>query len=136
MPCPAADVDRSKALLKLVSNLFDKWELTGAERHDLLSPDDELEDRVGWLLSIHKALRLLYPQNPEICYSWVKRRNQLFDNQAPLQIMQQSGIPGMKAMAFHLDSRIFDCGSGKPREGWEKAFKVMHAAGEDELLLL
>jgi hypothetical protein len=135
MPCQAADIDRSKALLKLVSNLFDKWELTEAERRDLLGPDDELEDRAGWLLSIHKALRLLYPENPEICYSWVKRRNQVFDNQTPLQIMLQSGIPGMKAVAFHLDSRIFDSGSGKPCEGWEKAFKAMHAAGNDELLL-
>ena len=101
----------------LASNLFEKWELTEAERHDLLGPDDELEYRIGWLLSIHKALRLLYPQNPEICYSWVKRRNQAFENQTPLQIMLQSGIPGMKAVALHLDSRIFDCGSGKPREG-------------------
>jgi len=134
MPCPATDLNRSKALLKLVSNLFGEWEMTEAERHDLLGPDDELEDRVGWLLSIHKALRLLYPENPEICYSWVKRRNQVFDNQAPLQIMLQSGIPGMKAVAFHLDSWIFNCGSGKPRGGWEKAFKAMHTVGEDELL--
>ena len=134
MPCPATDLNRSKALLKLAINLFGKWELTEAERHDLLGPDDELEDRAGWLLSIHKALRLLYPENPEICYSWVKRRNQLFDNQTPLQVMLQSGIPGMKAVVLHLDSRIFDSGSGKPREGWEKSFKAMHAAGEDELL--
>lgn len=135
MPCQATDLDRSKALLKLASNLFAKWELTEAERHDLLGPDDELEYRIGWLLSIHKALRLLYTANPEICYSWVKRRNQIFKNQTPLQIMLQSGILGMQAVAFHLDSRIFDSGSGKPREGWEKAFKAMHAVGDDELLL-
>lgn len=121
-------------LEKLANNLFDKWGLSETERLDLLGSSDDTEDRIGWLFSIHKALRLLYPYNPEICYSWVKRCNRAFDNQIPLQIMLQAGIPGMKAVSHYLDSQIFDCGSDEPRKDWDKAFETMHAAGDDAVL--
>ena len=32
---------------------------------DALPEGRDTLDRVGWLLAIHKVLRLLYPQNPE-----------------------------------------------------------------------
>jgi len=136
MPEHTSRSDQENDLRTLANNLFDKWQLSDAERHDLLGFGDDFEDRIGWLLAIHKALRLLYPQNPEICYSWVKMRNRAFDDQAPLQIMQKEGLQGIKAVARHLDSWLFDCdcGSDKPRKDWDKAFEAMHAAGDDALL--
>ena len=46
------------------------------------------------LLSIHKALRLLYPRNEEMRYSRISRRNATFGNLTPLAVMKEQGIIG------------------------------------------
>jgi hypothetical protein len=113
----------AEGLTKLITNLFDRWNLTGEEQLELLglsaksrsllsayrkggknipSNRDTIE-RVTWLLSIHKALRLLYPRNPEIRYTWVKRRNMALNNLTPLEIMRQGGILGLTIISRHLD---------------------------------
>ena len=51
--------------------------LTKYRKGEPLPLSRDVQDRVGWLLSIHKALRLLYPQNEGLRYSWVSRRNSL-----------------------------------------------------------
>lgn len=57
-----------------------------------ITPD--LYNRVGYLLSIHKALQKLYPQNSELLYGWVKMRNTKLDGCTPLEVMikEDSGI--------------------------------------------
>ena len=110
------------ALAKMVMKLFSLWQLSTADQLELLglsvksramlskyAKGDALPeardtlDRVGWLMAIHKALRLLYPQNPEIRYSWVKRRNEAFDNLAPLDVMKEQGIIGIARVSRYLD---------------------------------
>lgn len=110
------------ALAKMVIKLFAHWDLSTSDQLELLGlstksrallakyargealPEgrDSL-DRVGWLLAIHKALRLLYPQNPEIRYSWVNRRNTAFGNLTPLTVMKEQGIIGLARVARYLD---------------------------------
>lgn len=110
------------ALAKMVIKLFNHWELSTADQLELLGlstksrgllakyakgealPEgrDSL-DRVGWLLAIHKALRLLYPHNPEIRYSWVNRRNTAFGNLTPLMVMKEQGIIGLARVSRYLD---------------------------------
>lgn len=82
--------DSRKTLATLAIRLFHLWNLSTADKLELLglSPESrsmlskyargealpstrDMNDRVGWLLAIHKALRLLYPRNEEIRYSWV-----------------------------------------------------------------
>ena len=60
-------------------------------------------DRIGWLLSIHKSLRLLYPRNENIRYSWVKRRNQILDSRTPLEVMKKQGLIGIARVSRYLD---------------------------------
>lgn len=110
------------ALAKMVMKLFGYWELSTADQLELLglsaksramlskyAKGDALPegrdtlDRVGWLLAIHKALRLLYPQNPEIRYSWVNRRNEAFNNLKPLDVMKEQGIIGLARVSRYLD---------------------------------
>ena len=113
----------AEGLTKLITNLFDKWNLSSEEQLDLLGlsansrsllsayrkrgktipGSRDAMERVAWLLSIHKALRLLYPRNPEIRYTWVKRRNLAFNNLTPLEIMRQGGILGLTLISRHLD---------------------------------
>lgn len=116
---PAARKTMAKALIKL----FDHWDIDTPTRLNLLglsensrallaqyrkgekglpSSRDAL-DRAGWLLAIHKALRLLFPYNQELRYSWVRRRNQAFDNHTPLEMMLERGIIGLANVSRYLD---------------------------------
>lgn len=109
-------------LAKLLTKLFDLWKLSTVEQLELLgqSPNSranltkyrqgsplpnlrDLIDRAGWLLAIHKALRLLYPYNDILRYSWIKQRNKAFDNLTPLELMQQEGIIGIAKVSRYLD---------------------------------
>ena len=120
---PDITSDESRiGLAKLITKLFDLWELSTTDRLELLgqSPSSranlakyrngaplpnlrDLLDRAGWLLSIHKSLRLLYPYNETLRYSWVSRRNKAFDNLTPLELMQQEGIIGLAKVSRYLD---------------------------------
>lgn len=109
-------------LAKLLTKLFDLWKLSTVEQLELLgqSPNSranltkyrqgsplpnlrDLLDRTGWLLAIHKSLRLLYPYNDILRYSWIKQRNKAFDNLTPLELMQQEGIIGIAKVSRYLD---------------------------------
>lgn len=112
------DLNSPKAgseLLKMVLKLFELWGLSRTDQCILLgiSPENstllnaipegcDFLDRVGWLIGIHKSLRLLYPSNPEICYSWINRRNTAFNNLTPLDLMKQEGIIGLIRVAHYL----------------------------------
>jgi hypothetical protein len=85
-------------LEKLTVNLFSRWDLTPGQQAALKIPGAE-----GWLLAIHKSLRLLFPRNEGLCYHWVKRRNRDFDNQTPLDVMIREGIAGIKRVCRYLD---------------------------------
>lgn len=117
------ETDQSRGVLaKTVINLFRHWSLSTADQLNLLGMSQHSRsmltkygkgeplaisrdtlDRVGWLLSIHKALRLLYPQNETIRYSWVTSRNTAFDNHTPLEVMKEQGIIGIARVARYLD---------------------------------
>lgn len=123
---PSVNLDSEESrvkIAKMILVLFEHWQLTQVEQLNLLGMSDQsrssldkykkgekpfpknrdLFDRVGYLLAIHKALRLLYPQNSEIRYSWVNRRNKAFDNYSPLEIIQNQGILGFARVARYLD---------------------------------
>lgn len=117
----ASEESRS-ALAKMVIKLFRLWgistndqlELLGLspksramlakyEKGEVLPATRDILDRVGWLLAIHKALRLLYPYNEDLRYSWVSRRNKAFDNLTPLDVMKEQGIIGIAKVSRYLD---------------------------------
>jgi hypothetical protein len=121
----AVDLDSGEsrqALAKMVIRLFQRWRIGTADQLNLLGLSEtsramlsrysrgealpstrDMKDRVGWLFSIHKALRLLYPRNEEMRYSWVNRRNAAFDNLTPLAVMKEQGIVGMARVSRYLD---------------------------------
>ncbi|ACM20542.1 hypothetical protein Geob_2188 [Geotalea daltonii FRC-32] len=109
-------------MAKLITRLFDLWDISTSDQLNLLGlsetsrsllskyrrgeplpPSRDVQDRVGWLLAIHKALRLLYPQNEELRYSWVTRRNLAFNNMKPLDLMLDEGIIGIAKVSRYLD---------------------------------
>lgn len=111
-----------QALSRMVIRLFQHWNISTADQLNLLGLSEtsramlsrysrgealpstrDMKDRVGWLFSIHKALRLLYPKNEELRYSWVSRRNAAFDNLTPLAVMREQGIIGIARVSRYLD---------------------------------
>ena len=112
-----------KKLAIMLMKLFEHWELNQRSQTNLLGISElsrstldkyrkgdsplpksrDMLDRAGYLLAIHKALRLLYPKNPQVRYSWVSRSNRAFDNLTPLEVMQSQGVLGIARVARYLD---------------------------------
>ncbi len=112
-----------KQMAVLLMNLFECWHLDTAAQLNLLGlsansralltpykkgekalPNTrDLFDRAGWLLSIHKSLRLLYPHNKNIRNTWIYRKNRAFDNHTPIDILVEEGILGLAKVARYLD---------------------------------
>ena len=129
MPQPAEethiDIESSesrKKLARMVTRLFELWRLTTADQLELLGlsrtsraqisryrkggavpSSRDMLDRIGWLLSIHKSLRLLYPRNENVRYTWIMRRNRILEDQRPLDIMKSQGLIGIARVARYLD---------------------------------
>ncbi len=100
-----ASEDRG-ALARMVMKLLEHWQLSTEDQAALLglaaSNRDQLE-RVGHLLGIHKSLRLLFPQNPDLAYRWMSTRNRAFDNRSPVEVIKEQGFAGLLIVRGYLD---------------------------------
>lgn len=113
-------------LAKMLLQLFKHWEIDTTTQLVLLglSPTSramlshyrsgktplpftqDILDRAGWLLIIHQALRSLYPDNPELCYNWIKFPNAALQNQVPLDFMKTKGLIGIAKIARFLQLQL------------------------------
>lgn len=110
------------ALAKMVTRLFDLWALSGADQAALLGLSEasrstlsryrrgepladsrDLLDRAGHLLSIHKSLRMLFPENRELAYRWISAPNRRFEGQSPLALMREHGFLGVLMVRRFLE---------------------------------
>ena len=118
---PVPKEDRAR-LGKMLTTLFDHWQLSTAESLALLglapdnrrtlsqyrdgkplSSDRDRLERAGVLLGIHKSLRLLFPHNRNLAYAWMKTPNRAFDGFTPTQVIAQEGIMGAHMVRTYLD---------------------------------
>ena len=121
-PIDLESSDAREKLARMVTRLFELWKISTADQLELLGlsrtsraqisryrnggavpSSRDMLDRIGWLLSIHKSLRLLYPRNETIRYTWIKRRNRILEDQRPLDIMKSQGLIGIARVARYLD---------------------------------
>lgn len=112
-------------LTKMIMRLFEHWKLTTADQLEVLGlsansrrmltqyrkdkalPNNrDMLDRLGWLMVIHQDLRTLYPENPELCYSWVNRRSRHLDNLTPIEVMKEQGFLGIFRVAQLLEHLV------------------------------
>jgi hypothetical protein len=112
-------------LTKMIMRLFEHWKLPTADQLEVLGlsansrrmltqyrkgkalpSNRDMLDRIGWFLVIHQDLRTLYPNNPELCYSWVYRRNRHLDNWTPLEVMKEQGFIGIFRVAQLLEHLV------------------------------
>lgn len=114
------------AQTKLIMRLFELWQLSTAEQAICLglSPNTQTnihkykngkaylplhrdtQDRIRFLLTIHKYLRKLFPRNNELAYQWIKISNKYFNNFAPLDIIIRDGLLGLDMIAKYLEASL------------------------------
>jgi len=113
--------DRSE-LAKMVITLFTRWQLSTEDQLSLLglsttnrgaltryrkgeplASNRDLLERVGILLGIHKSLRLLFPRNRELAYTWMTQGNRAFDGMTPAESIKKWGFTGLLMVRAYLD---------------------------------
>jgi hypothetical protein len=77
---------------------FYAWRAGNAVR----MPQDTLR-RIGYVAGIYKALELLYTDGA-LADGWVKRPNQAFGGQTPLQRMRAGDVTDLAAVRAYLDA--------------------------------
>jgi len=109
------------ALARMIVKLFNLWDISTSDQAALLglasssrstlaryrkggALDDNVDliGRVGHLLGIHKALRIIFPHNRDLAYRWVCTPNRRFDGKSPVEIMRD-GYEGLLAVRRYLD---------------------------------
>lgn len=108
-------------LARMLTTLLEQWELPIRAQCDLLGLNarnrssiyryrrgrpvpaniDQL-DRVGLLFAIHARLQTLFPENRELAYAWMTRRNRAFGGQAPVAVVSSFGIAGLHMLNKYL----------------------------------
>jgi hypothetical protein len=120
LPDPRTRESRAQ-LAKMIVTLLDHWQLGSTDqalllglsaesrstlaryrRGEPLADSADLLARVGHLLGIHKALRILFPHDRDLAYRWVSAPNRRFGERAPIEIMKQ-GFEGLLAVRRYLD---------------------------------
>ena len=114
--------DSRERLARMVVSLLDHWNLTPNDqavllglstqsrstiaryrRGEPLADSADLLARAGHLLGIHKALRILFPQDRDLAYRWITAPNRRFGDAPPLEIMKRHGYEGILAVRRYLD---------------------------------
>jgi len=117
-------IEERRSLSKMLMRLFDLWGLADEEQAAVLgySPKNlevirkyrsgepladrqELIERAGILLVIHEELRIIFPHNLELAYSWVRMKNKRFDNRMPLEVMLED-IEGLRFIRNYLSGVV------------------------------
>lgn len=110
-----------RAFWKIASN----YELTRAEQAAILGikannqrlgsmeenreiPDDpDKVLRASHLVGIHKSLRILFPQNREVVYHWLKTKRELFKGKSAMEYIME-GDPSVSIMRLYSVRRLLD----------------------------
>lgn len=122
MPGTLPSREERQALTRMLMQLFDHWGLSTEEqllalglaadnraalsryrRGEPISGSRDTLERVGHLLAIHKALRLLFPAQPQRLYGWIKRRNRAFAGRTPIEAIAEFGFTGLLMVRAYLD---------------------------------
>lgn len=109
-----------ESLSRMASKLFDLWKVPHADRARLLgvktgdvalavpqagSPlvlTGETRLCLGHLMAIHKELRILFPHDRELAYSWVNSPNKAFGGRKPIEVMVEQGGTGLQSVRIYL----------------------------------
>jgi hypothetical protein len=95
------DVDNDTARVLLGSpaeRTFFEWKKGNAAR----MPEDTLR-RIGYVAGIFKGLQIVY-SNPALADDWIKRPNDFFGGQQPLERMKAGDVVDLAAVRGYVDA--------------------------------
>lgn len=115
------DSNARAQLARIVTRLFDHWQLPLTEQAGLLglsmsnrasigryrageplADNRDLLDRVSCLLGIHKTLRILFPENRDLAYRWMTTANRRLGTR-PIDVILEHGFEGLLAVRRYLE---------------------------------
>jgi len=116
-------LDETRAILRAIPNLFERWQLTAQQSAELLGVCPEIWNRIwsghceelltedqtlraGALMGIYVALRMIFPK-PR-CYNWLLRPNSaaLFGDQPAIKVMIEGGLPAITRVRQYLEAEL------------------------------
>ena len=68
-----------------------------------LADNQDLLDRVGCLLGIHKVLRIMFPHNRDLVYRWMTAPNRRLSKR-PVDVVLEHGFEGLLAVRRYLET--------------------------------
>ncbi len=109
LPVAAVNAEQGKALGEAFWTICNKYGLTRAQQAALLglratsrikSLETEQEiplepdkfARVGLLLGIHKNLRIMFPENKEVVYAWMRTAREMFSGKSAIDWIMEDEI--------------------------------------------
>jgi hypothetical protein len=69
--------------------------LAALKKNSEIPEDPDKLLRVSHLVSIHKNLRILFPQNREVVYAWLKTKRDLFHGKSALEFIAEDPLQSM-----------------------------------------
>ncbi len=121
---PASDqAETGRVALTFFFNLMDHWRCSAEQQRVLLGsignstyfnwkkrpavrlPHDTLE-RISYLMGIHKALRILFSNQPERAYEWARKANSAapFNGRSALEYMLGGRVVDLADVRRYLDA--------------------------------
>jgi uncharacterized protein (DUF2384 family) len=114
--------DEAQAMATAVITLFDRWNLSPAQRSIVLGGTQqttldrwrrgefdpitqELAVRLSLLMGIHKALRTLFLDDTR-AYAWVSTPNADFEERPPIDTLMDGDIEGFAQIRSYLDAAL------------------------------
>lgn len=93
------ELSHDEVTLIFGKNFDPKTILKYKETHSLPEGHDYII-RAIHLLGVHNSLRVIYPHNPSLVYSWLRHKDSHLKNLSPLEFIRESGIKSLSAIIF------------------------------------
>ena len=71
---------------------FNKERLIALQKKNEIPAEPDKMQRVGNLLGIHKNLRILFPEDKELVYSWMHTPHKMFENKTPMDFVAEDFV--------------------------------------------
>ena len=115
--------DELLLITKSVMKILDNWELDSFQiisilglpdktpkrninkyRNNLSFPyEKEIFERLEHIIGISDALRTTFPRNQHMASGWLKTEHRRFNNKAPIEVIIQEGLNGLRKIRSELD---------------------------------
>lgn len=114
--------EETTAAARAVVALFGKWKLSDAEACEILGGisqrtwsrwkaghldriSRDLATRLGMLLCIHTALRVMFVDK-ERGYAWVSRPNDVYDGRSPVEVMADGSMFSLARVCNYVTAQV------------------------------